>query len=74
MVIRRCPLCWIKPETGVVEHLRSDHHRSEIEACTLLERAYRETLGSNAEGRKKDRRTIGSRKLHPAMRSLHLVP
>ena len=50
MVIRRCPLCWINPETGVVEHLRSDHRRSEIEACTLLERAYGGALGWDAEG------------------------
>jgi hypothetical protein len=52
--IRRCPLCWIRPESGIIEHLRQEHRRSEIEACTLLERHYYGSIGRNAEGLKKE--------------------
>jgi hypothetical protein len=53
METRRCPLCWIRPECGVIEHLRRDHRRSEVEAHTLLERSNQGSLGCNAEGRRK---------------------
>lgn len=49
----RCPLCWARALYGVIEHLRRDHHRSEIEARTLLERSSQGSLGWNAEDRKK---------------------
>jgi hypothetical protein len=50
---RGCPLCWIKPECAVIEHLRRDHRRTEVEARKLLERANEGSLGWNAEGRKR---------------------
>ena len=53
MEVRRCPLCWVRPESGVIEHLRRDHRRSEIEARTLLEGTNEVGLGWNAKGRKK---------------------
>ena len=53
METRQCPLCWIRPESGVVEHLRRDHRRSEVEARALLERTNEGSLGWNAEGRKR---------------------
>jgi hypothetical protein len=52
METRRCPLCWISPECGVIEHLRRDHRRSEVEARALMERYKDGTLGWNAESRK----------------------
>jgi hypothetical protein len=51
--IRLCPLCGIRPESGVIEHLRREHRRSDVEACALLERQYHGSLGCDAEGRKK---------------------
>jgi hypothetical protein len=56
MEVRRCPLCWVRPESGVIEHLRWDHRRSEVEARKLLERTNEGGLGWNAEGRKKGTR------------------
>ena len=53
METRQCPLCWIRPESGVVEHLRRDHRRSEVEARALLERTNEGSLGWNVEGRKR---------------------
>jgi hypothetical protein len=53
MQIRLCPLCGIRPESGVIEHLRREHRRTEIEACSLLERHYHGSIGRNAEGRNK---------------------
>jgi len=49
----RCPLCWATALYGVIEHLRRDHRRSEIEPRTLLERSNQGSLGWNAQGRKK---------------------
>ncbi len=49
METRRCPLCWARAEYGVVEHLRRDHRRSEIEARVLLERTNEGSLGWNEE-------------------------
>ena len=53
METRRCPLCWVRAEYGVIEHLRRDHRRSEVEARALLERINEGSLGWNAEGRKR---------------------
>ncbi len=63
MEVKRCPLCWIRPESGVIEHLLRDHRRSEIEARILLERVDQGSLGRNAEGRKRDLRAVGSHKM-----------
>lgn len=48
---QRCPLCQIRAEQGVLEHLRRDHRRTEAETRVLMERYRDETLGWNAEGR-----------------------
>ncbi len=47
METRRCPLCWVKAEYGVIEHLRRDHLRSEVEALVLLERTDEGSPGWN---------------------------
>jgi hypothetical protein len=49
METQRCPLCYIRAEYGVIDHLRRDHRRSEIEARTLVERSREGSLGWNAE-------------------------
>jgi hypothetical protein len=53
METRQCPLCWVRAECGIIEHLRRDHRRSEVEARALLERTNEGSLGWNAEGRKR---------------------
>ncbi len=57
MDAQRCPLCQIRAEQGVLEHLRRDHRRTEAEARVLMERYRLGTLGWNAEGRKERRRS-----------------
>jgi len=52
METQRCPLCQIRAEQGVLEHLRRDHRRTEAEARALMERYRDGTLGWNAEGGK----------------------
>jgi len=53
MEIGRCPLCYIRPNRSVLDHLQRDHRRSDDEARALLARAKEETLGWDPEAKKK---------------------
>jgi hypothetical protein len=61
IISRRCPLCWVPTTQGVIQHLKVDHRRTEIEALTLMERGANGTLGWAPELRKKKAalRTLG---------------
>jgi hypothetical protein len=53
MEIGRCPLCYIRPNCSVLDHLQQDHRRNDDEARALLARAREETLGWDPEAKKK---------------------
>lgn len=49
---RRCPLCSATVACGVIEHLKSDHRRTETEARALMERVIEGTLGWDPQVKK----------------------
>jgi len=50
---KRCPLCYVKLDSGVMDHLQRDHRRTDAEARELLERSVEGTLGWDPEVKKK---------------------
>jgi hypothetical protein len=48
----RCPLCSSITRRGVIEHLTSEHRRTEAEARALMEREMEGTLGWDPEIKK----------------------
>ncbi len=58
MKVRRCPLCWVTPESGVIEHLRRDHRRSGRRSARTAGAYQRTRLG--LERRKPEERSLGA--------------
>ena len=50
---KRCPLCYVKLDSGVIVHLQRDHRRTDAEARELLQRSVESTLGWDPEIKKK---------------------
>lgn len=50
---KRCPLCYVRLERGVINHPQRDHHRTYDEARALLERSVEGTLGWDPEVKKR---------------------
>jgi hypothetical protein len=51
--LRRCPLCSTTALSGIFEHLRREHRRTEAEARALMERDMEGTLGWDPEIKKR---------------------
>ncbi len=49
---KRCPLCSVRLERGVIDHLQHDHRRSYDDARALVERAVEGALGWDPEVKK----------------------
>lgn len=50
---KRCPLCNVRLESGVINHLQRDHRRTYDDARALLERSVEGTLGWDPEVKKR---------------------
>jgi hypothetical protein len=66
MYTEQCPLCYAFTRNGAIAHLERDHRRSYAEACVLVERSKKGTLGRNAQnGRQKVLSSLASAKVAP---------
>jgi hypothetical protein len=50
---RLCPLCSATTGSNIIEHLKTEHRRTEAEARALMEREMEGTLGWDPEIRKR---------------------
>ena len=50
---RSCPLCFASTGSNVIEHLKTEHRRTEAEAHALMEREMEGTLGWDPEIKKR---------------------
>jgi len=50
---RLCPLCSATTGSSIIEHLKTEHRRTEAEAHALLEREMEGTLGWDPEIKKR---------------------
>lgn len=64
--LKRCPLCYVRLERSVIDHLQRDHRRSYDDARALLERVVEGTLGWDPEVKKK--------KAYPAHDIFRILP
>jgi hypothetical protein len=51
--VERCPLCRARTNRGVIDHLKVDHRRTDIEAREIMARNAKGTFGWDPEMKKK---------------------